>query len=233
MKYFAFFLLAISLKANAQDSTRQKTSWHMTGSLGFNMNHVRGSMQDYTEKWSAQFPNSTPEQKNGGGFQFATTVQKDVGNWLYLKSGFGLVQKNVNPEENTYILYKDSLNTGYIFIPVLIGAQTFLDSKRTISLFCETGILTNFAISDQTYSGPDRVDFSRSSVVATYQISAGIGYVVGSNATLILQYAYSMDVSPAYKETLYYGAPNQKFLYGDYKYHTSSLSLGLKMGLHS
>src|ERR1700759_1694312 len=108
MKYFAFLLLAISLKTNAQDSTRKKTSWYITYSLGFNMNQVGGSMQDYNEKSNSRLPNATPQQKNGGGFQFATTVQKDIGNWFYLKSGFGLVQKNVNPEENTYILYKDS-----------------------------------------------------------------------------------------------------------------------------
>jgi hypothetical protein len=230
MKYFALLLLTISVQARAQDSASKKTSWHMIYSIGFNTSSVVGSMQDFTEKHNTGY--AAPQQKDGGGFEMGVKVQKDINDWFYLKSGLVLVQKNVNPQWNTYILYQDSLNTGYLAIPFLAGVQTYLNSKETIELFCETGILIDFAIYDKSYCGPDRVAFSKSTVVATYQISPGIGFKIASNAFLVLQYAYSLDLTPAYKETLYYGATNQEYFYGDYKYRTNSLSLSLRIGLH-
>jgi len=204
----------------------------MIYSLGFNYNKVGGSMPDFIEKFSREFRTPMPKQSDGGGIQVGVVVQKDMSEWLYLKSGFGLVHKKVNPEEQAYPLYKDSLNSWYISIPLLIGVQTSLDAKKTIDAFFETGILGNFAIGDKSYKAPDRVAFSHSGAVATYQVSAGFSFIVAPNASLVLQYAYSLDISPAYRETLYLGATNQTYFYGDYKYHTSSLSLGLKLGIH-
>jgi hypothetical protein len=168
-------LLAILLclpffNANAQDSASHKSSWHMIYSLGFNYNQVGGSMPDFIEKFSREFGTPMPRQNDGGGIQLGVFVQKDISEFLYLKSGFGLTFKNVNPEEQAYPLYKDSLKTDYISIPLLIGVQTSLNEKKNIDFFFETGILTNFAIGDKSYKAPDRVAFSHSTVVATYQI---------------------------------------------------------------
>ena len=231
--YYSFIFLAFlsSQSVFASDTTYRRSPWQMAISFGLSSNRANGSMADFTQTYNHEFNIRDAEQKDGGGFLFNVTVQREFANYFYVKSGLGLIQKNVNPEEKSYPLYKDSLNTGYIFIPVLIGARTALNPKKTIGVFFETGVAGNFKILDKSYCGPDRVAFKINPFVLSFQASGGFNFALGDKANLILQYTYSADLTNAYMETLYLGATNLTYYVGNYKWLTNSLSLGIQWPL--
>jgi hypothetical protein len=199
--------------------------------IGYNSNLVTGSMVDFTNKFNHIDGLSDARQTNQGGYLVNILFQKNISEYFYLKSGLGFVHRQVYPENNTYNLYKDSLNTDYLNIPIIIGSSFSVNNKKTINLFVETGISGEFKISDNSPKAPDRWGFQALSFLLNFQISGGIDFKVANSASILLQYGYSFGLTNAYKEELYYGAPNEPIFTGYYKYTTNSLSLGMKWEL--
>lgn len=234
MKPACLFILLISISSQhlfASDTTYRKTPWQITIYGGFNNSRVSGSMVQFIQTFSHDFNITGPDQQDGGGLFANVAIQKDFAEYFYVKSGLGFIHKQVNPEEKAYPLYKDSLNTNYLNIPLLVGAQGPLNQKKTIFIFFETGVAGNFKLSDKTYSGPDRVAFETKPFIINYQASTGFNFYIGQNTFLLLQYTYSVDLTNAYKETLYLGATDLTYFVGYYKWNTSSISLGIQWSL--
>lgn len=215
----------------ASDSTFKKYPWQLSVMIGFNSNTVAGSMVDFTNKFNHIDGLSDAKQTNQGGYLFNISLQKNICEYIYLKSGVGFVHKQVYPENNTYILYRDSLNTDYLNIPLIVGSSFSVDNKQAIHLFLETGISGDVKISDNSPKAPDRMSFSTLPFVVNFQISGGVDYSMSNKVSVVLQYEYILGLSGAYKEQLYYGAPDLPIFTGYYKYVTHSLSMGIQWKL--
>jgi hypothetical protein len=233
MKSACLFILLISISSIhlfASDTTYRKNPWHMSIAMGPNYNSVGGSMVDFDKTFN-DMAHVTAEQKNTVGWFINYSVQKNFADAFYVKSGLSFIHKQVNPQENTDVVYRDSMNTGYLSIPALIGISAPLNLKKTIGFFAETGLAGNLKITDHSYHPPDRIGFETLPVVLSFQFSAGFTFGVWENASFILQYGYSADLTNAYKETRYFGAPQMPIYVGYYKYFTNSVSLGVQWGL--
>jgi hypothetical protein len=164
------------------------------------------------------------KMENRGGYFFAVNLEKHLTKLVYLKTGLGFIQKQVNPMVNTYAVYKDKLRTAYIGIPIELGVN-FLPSGRFWNLDLTIGTNTNLRAVDKSYSGPDRVAFKTSSL--TESISGGfrLSFSEKSAVRSFLQYNYTQDITNSYIETLYWSSaePDKKFYY---KYKTQMLSIG-------
>ncbi|HTB24454.1 MAG TPA: hypothetical protein VK711_03745 [Puia sp.] len=116
-------------------------------------------------------------------------------------------------------------------IPIIVGSSFSLNDKKTINLFLGTGISGDIKISDNSFKAPDRMSFGTLPFVVNFQISGGFDYSMSNKVPIVLQYEYIVGLSNAYKEQLYYGAPNEPIFTGYYKYLTNSLSMGIKCKL--
>jgi hypothetical protein len=159
-----------------------------------------------------------------GGYFFAFDLEKHLTKLIYLKTGVGFIQKEVNPMVNTYAVYKDKLKTGYIGIPIELGVN-LLPPGKFLNLDLTIGTSTNLRVVDKSYTGPDRVGFKTSSL--TEAVSAGFRLSFSENSTVgsFLQYNYTHDITNSYIETLYWSSaePNRKFYYN---YKTQMFSIG-------
>jgi hypothetical protein len=215
----------------ASDSTFKKYPWQLSVMLGFNSSTVAGSMVDFTNNSNHIDGLSDAKQTNKGGYLANISLQKNISEYIYLKSGLGFVHKQVYPENNTYILYRDTLSTNYLSVPLIIGSSFPVDKKQAIRIFVETGISGDIKISDNSPKAPDRMSFSTLPFLVNFQISGGVNYSLSNKVSVILQYEYILGLSGAYKEQLYYGAPDLPIFTGYYKYVTHSLSFGIKWKL--
>ncbi|HEY4147848.1 MAG TPA: hypothetical protein VGM41_02910 [Chitinophagaceae bacterium] len=68
-------------------------------------------------------------------------------------------------------------------------------------------------------------------MVLDLHLGAGISFVTSDNARIFLLYDYSSDLTHAYKEELYWGAPNELIRTRFYQLKTSSISLGFQWAL--
>jgi hypothetical protein len=225
------FLSYLFNQSFASDSTFKKYPWQLSLMIGYNSNKVTGSMVDFTNKFNHIDGLSDAKQTNQGGYLFNISFQKNISQYIYLKSGLGFIHRQVYPQNNTNNVYRDSLNTDYLNIPLIIGSSFSLNDKKTIHLFVESGISCDFKISDNSPKAPDRWGFQVMSLLVNFQISGGIDLKVGNSTSIVLQYGYSLGLTNAYKEELYYGAPNEPIFTGYYKYSTNSLSIGMKWEL--
>ena len=220
--YSIMLIFVICLNTYASDTTYKKNSWYLSLNVGYGSNTVCGSMWDLIKDNSGR--NATIEQMNTWSFFFNVAATKYFGKFYYFKAGLGYSHKNVDPEENSPVVYKDSLNTSYLTVPVLVGVRLPLNKKRDILFILETGLAGNFKLADKTYSGPDRVSFEANPVVLSYQASGGFEMVLNPKTSFLMQYLFSADLTNAYKETLYVGYNKAYY----YKYLTNAFSLGLK-----
>jgi hypothetical protein len=233
MKFFCIFILMVSMSAHAaiiSDTVYRAYPWQMMIAAGYTYNTVGGTMVDFNQKFN-EILGTHAEQTDNGGFQVNLSIKKGFGGYYYAKSGIGYIHKQVNPQKYSYPLYKDSLNTSYLSVPVLIGFKLPMDQRNTASFFCETGIAGNIRVSDKSYKAPDRVGFEVIPLALDFQAAAGFDLTLSPNASIVFQYTYTSDLTGAYKETLYLGATNQTYFEGYYKYHTSTFSLGIQWGL--
>jgi hypothetical protein len=229
---FVFMLLVISFgQSFAADSTFKVYPWQLSVTGGFNSNTVIGSMVDFTNKFNHIDGLSDAKQTNQMGYSINLSIQKHISQYFYLKTGLGFVHKQVNPQNNTNNIYRDTLSTNYIRIPLLIGSMFSVNNKKTIQLFAETGISGDFKISDDSPKAPDRAGFQVLPILLNFQLSGGLNFKVNNATAIVLQYEYSLGISNAYKEKLYYGSPNEPIFTGYYSYQTNSISIGVKWEL--
>jgi hypothetical protein len=192
---------------------------------GLTSNTVVGSMVDRNEEFEG------PELEQGDKVSFAMLfdMQKQLSENLFLTFGLGYVQKNVNPMQNGTSIYRDELKTGYITVPVTVGAN-FLPVNDRFNILVNLGPALNFRLIDKSLSGPDRVDFKTSFLAVSLNTGVALRYELTQKVRLMFQYQFIADVSNSYVETLYWSnlEPNKKF---EYKYRTHLLALGFQWPL--
>jgi opacity protein-like surface antigen len=218
-------------QTRAGDTTSPKKPWYISVGGGYTSSRAGGSLVKMVDEFNQQFGIKKMIQKDGGGFEINVGLQKRFSDQAYFKTGLGYIQKKVNPEENSYPLYKDSLKTGYLSLPFLFGVDVPLNRSKTIALFFDAGPYVNFKIIDKTTHGQDRAGFKTFPVVVGARGSAGVSFVVSPSVKLQLQYTYSADITNTYNETLYWGGTNEPYRTRSYKYMTHSFSLGFQWPL--
>ena len=140
----------------ASDTTYRKKPVYFSISVGYTANKAFGSLPDMVSTFNEQYGITDARQKNGGGFGFTFALQKQFSEYFYYQTGLGYIQKQVNPEEGGYMLYKDSLKTGYLVIPLLFGVSSPLNTAKTIFLSMEAGPSANVKLINKTTYGQDR-----------------------------------------------------------------------------
>lgn len=198
---------------------------------GYTSNKAFGSLVNLVQNYDNQFGVRGARQKDGSGFALGVNFQQMLSEPGYLKFGLNYLQKQVNPEEGSYPLYKDSLKTGYLSLPLLIGIMEPLNLKKTIFLSAEAGPSGNFKLIDKSWSGPDRVSFRTSAIVLGFQAGAGITLVAPSGVRWLFQYSYMRDITKAYTESLYIGTPTNPTQTFEYKFSTQIFSIELQWPL--
>jgi hypothetical protein len=225
-----FFILVISSlsilsHAIASDPPIKKRPWLMYAGGGLTHNTVYGSMV----KRNIQFSDDDLKMTDKAGFLLSVQLEKQVSDLLFIRTGIGYIQKQVNPMQNAWAVYWDRLKTGYLSIPLLAGIH-FIPPDQRVNLAISAGPSFNFRITDNSYVGPDRVDFKTSLISTSINAGATLSCRLESKTRIVLQYNYAHDISNTYIETLWWSSaePNKEFTY---KYKTSSFSLGFQWPL--
>jgi hypothetical protein len=220
------FCMLVTHFSFAGDTTSPKKPLFLSVSAGYASTHAAGSLVDMVQSLDRQYGIRNAYQKNGGGFAIDVLVQKQFLNLVYYKTGLGYIQKHVFPEGNSYPLYKDSLNTGYLTVPFLFGLAMPLNRSRSIYLSIDAGPVGNIAIVDDSYKAPDRVGYKTMLMVLGVSGGAGISFGLPGEMRLMIHYSYSADITNSVNETLYWGAPNEMYRTRSYKYDVQSFSIG-------
>jgi len=228
--YLVLFVFGIG-QTLAQDTTHRKKNWYITVSAGYASNRAGGSLVDMVQGLNQQYGYKNATQKNGGGYEINVHLQTQISDLVYFKTGLGFIQKQVNPEENSYPLYKDSLKTGYLSIPVLFGVGIPLNQSRTFQLLLEAGPSGNIKLIDKSYHGPDRAGFKTFPLVLGAQAGGGIIFKLTSSVRMQLMYTYRQDITIAYNESLYWGSPTEPIRTRSYIFKTNSIAVGLQWRL--
>lgn len=222
-KHFSILVVAIYLASNccANDSLKGKTL--ISVNAGYTFNTVYGSMV----KRNNDFGENVTMTNRGGflvGVLFETPMQQS-----YLRYGIGYIQKQVNPMNGTYAIFKDTLNTGYISLPFLVGSNIF-PTDRPVNIQVEAGPVANFRLIDNSSTGPDRVGFKTPFFTLSACAGASVSFLANNKMKLLLQYRYMVDMTNSYVETLWWSSqePNKEFIY---KYKTHAVSLGIQWPL--
>ncbi|HEX4851459.1 MAG TPA: outer membrane beta-barrel protein [Puia sp.] len=216
-------------KGSPKELANGKKPFYISFGAGYTLNSVFGSMHDRNVQYGYPMDGKI-HMKDNGSFIIQVQLQKYFAPNFYLSGGLNYISKRVNPMEGTISIYKDSLNTGYLSVPVYIGANVLPVISNSFNIFFELGAITNFKVVDKSSSGPDRVGFKTQPV--TFSLSPGLGLSLATSPTqkFIFQYHFMYDLSNAYVETLYWSSaePNKNFVY---KYKTSVFSLAYQWQL--
>jgi hypothetical protein len=225
---FLFLSLFSIGHVSASDTTYHKKPLYFSISAGYSFNRAGGSLVEMVQQLNVQFGIRNAKQKDGNGFALTLGLQKQLGEFIYFKTGLGYIQKKVNPEEGSFPLYKDSLKTSYLSIPLMVGIDPAIDARKTIFLSLEAGLSGNLKMIDKSYSGPDRVGFKTNPGTLGFNAGGGLTLVASPTVNFMVRYDYMVDITNAYDETLYWGAPNEVYRTRSYKYKTSNFSIGLQ-----
>lgn len=223
--HLCLILIFITTQTHAQDSTHRKKPWFMAVGAGLTINRAFGPMIDQVTSFDRSFGIKKELQKDGLGFEIDVNFQKQFSDMVYFKAGINFVQKQVNPEENSYPLYKDSLKTGYLTLPTLVGVLIPLNLNKTIYLTLEAGPCTNFKLIDKTHHGIDRYGFKTFPVVLGGQGGAGFLFRSPNGSGTQLMYTYRADITHSYDESLYWGAPNELIRTRGYQFRTHAFTI--------
>ncbi len=224
------FVAAVG-RTQAQTEPTHQNPWYITINAGYTINKAGGSLVDMVQQLDREYGIKNATQKNGGGYEINVHFQRKISDFVYIKTGLGYIQKQVNPEENSYPLYKDSLKTGYLSIPFLFGVGIPLNKSESFQLLMEGGPSGNIKLIDKTYHGPDRAGFKTYPFVLGLQAGAGIAFKLQSAVRMQLLYTFRQDLTHAYDESLYWGAPNEPIRTRSYTFRTSSFSVGIQWPL--
>ena len=170
----------------------------------------------------------TVQQKNTSGYAINFHLNKMMSNHLYFKTGLNYIKKQVDPQQNSGVVYKDHLNTHYLSLPVILGMYVLPVDKSKFNFSIEFGSSADFKLADKSYFGPDRKSAETNFVSLALNPGACLSYAVGHKANLVLQYTYLHSITNSYVETLYWGSytePIKKFIY---KYNTQMVTLGVQ-----
>ena len=217
-----FFLIS-AFNTFAADTTIRRNPVFLSISAGFTSNKVYGSMVERNEQFD-----KTVQQKNTGGYAINFHLKKVMSKYLYFKTGLNYIKKQVDPQQNSGVVYKDRLNTHYLSLPVIFGMHVLPLDKSKFNFSIEFGSSADFRLADKSYFGPDRKSGETNFVSLALNPGACLSYAVGHKASLVLQYTYLHSITNSYVEHLYWGSytePIKKFIY---KYNTQMVTLGVQ-----
>ncbi|HET6994771.1 MAG TPA: hypothetical protein VFI06_07305 [Chitinophagaceae bacterium] len=220
----ALLILSVSCVL-ANDSLPGKKKIFYTFTAGYTLNTVYGSMHDKDQELNYLAGLGKIKMTNKGGFSVNFRIGKRLSDFVYCKTGVSLLYRRVNPQENTIIVYRDELGTGYLSFPLIAGIKA-APGRGPVGFFLEFGPSANFSLFDNTKIGPDRSAFKTHVFSFSISPSGGLSFSF-PYSTILLQYAFVYDVTSAYTEYLYWtpAEPRKPF---DYKYKTHCFSLGFQ-----
>ena len=214
-------------RAMPGDTTAPGRSWYFSLSAGFTSNTVFGSEVDQIKTLSPRY--MEPQQKNRGGVTFDVGFQKYVSSMVYLRLGLGYMWKQVNPQENSYVLYKDSLKTGYLTVPFIWGISQPVNPSHSLLVMLEAGPVGCLKLVDKTTTGQDREGWQTFAGVADIVAGGGIA-LVAPGVRVALLYHYQRDLTDAYHEILYWGG-NPLIKTNVYRYSSHVVSIGFQWAM--
>lgn len=215
-------LYLTSTKVFASDTTSLKKPIFLSVSVGYVKNNVYGSRVDKNKE-----SDEAIQQENNKSYAVNFQLQKQFTSELYLRTGISFIKKQVDPQENTNVYYRDRLKTYYLSVPLTAGVNVPLTGNEKLGLGLEFGPAVNLRLSDKSYVGPDRVSSNTSFATLSLNPGASLDYKLSTNTKLTLGYTYMLDITDAYIERVYWNNhyPRRKFAY---KNKTQMLSLGLQ-----
>ncbi len=185
----------------AQEPISRKKPLYLSFEGGYVANTVFGSIVNF-ENTNGNAPRGL-HMRDGGGITLQAGIQKYFSEYLFFKTGLQYIHRKVNPESGTYLLYQDSLNTGYLSIPVMVGINALPVSKSSLNLSFEFGPVFNFAAIKKSKVGPDRVGFSTYPVSISLSPGVLLSWATSPTQRILVHYSYVVDITNAYKEPIY------------------------------
>src|ERR1044072_717782 len=177
------FAVLATINTFANDTTRRKPLY-LSISAGLTSSKVYGSMVDRNEQYD-----NTVTQENGGGFAITFHLKKTIGDFFYFKTGLNYLLKQVDPQQNSGVVYKDHLKTHYLSLPILFGLN-FLPAESKFNASVELGPSADFKIIDKTYIAPDRKSVKVNFASLALNPGATISYAASPKVSMQLQYSY-------------------------------------------
>jgi hypothetical protein len=217
------FSLLATFNIFANDTTINRKPLYLSISTGFTSNKVYGSMVDRNEQFD-----KTVTQENTGGFAINFHLKKRMSDFLYFKTGLNYILKQVDPQQNSGVVYKDRLKTHYLSLPIIFGLNFLSAEKSKFNASVELGPSADFKLVDKTYVGPDRKSVKTNFASLALNPGATISYATSAGITLVLQYSYLHSITNNCVEHLYWGStaePIKKFVY---KYNTQMVTFGIQ-----
>ena len=169
----------------------------------------------------------TVTQENTGGFAINFHLKKMVSDFLYFKTGLNYILKQVDPQQNSGVVYKDRLKTHYLSLPILFGLN-FRPVNSKFNASVELGPSADFKLVDKTYVGPDRKSVKTNFASLAITPGATLSSAASPTVNLVLQYSYLHSITNNCVEHLYWGStaePIKKFVY---KYNTQMVTFGIQ-----
>ena len=170
---------------------------------------------------------NTVTQENTGGFAVNFHLKKMVSEFFYFKTGLNYLLKQVDPQQNSGVVYKDHLKTHYLSLPILFGLN-FRPAESKFNASVELGPSADFKVIDKTYIAPDRKSVKVNFASLAINPGATISYAASPKVYLQLQYSYLHSITNTFVTHLYWGStaePIKKFVY---KYSTQMVTFGIQ-----
>ena len=212
----------------AQDTISRNHPYFLSIGLAYATSKVFGSMTDHIlESWNPA--GGKLHMNNNGSFAIGVQLQNHLSDYVFIRSGLSYIQKQVQPEYETIVLYQDSLKTGYISVPVIAGANFFPVNNSVFNLGVECGFMFNFRASDKSKTSPASVGLQSHSTVS---LCPGVVLTLAAspNQRFLFHYTYIYDLTNAYTETLWLSPfdPNHQYYY---RYKTNLFSVEYQFAL--
>ncbi|HEY8897532.1 MAG TPA: outer membrane beta-barrel protein [Niastella sp.] len=215
------FAVLATLNTFANDTTRRKPLFFSI-SAGLTSSKVYGSMVERNEQFD-----KTVTQENGSGFALNFHLKKMIGDFFYFKTGLNYLLKQVDPQQNSGVVYKDHLKTHYLSLPILFGLN-FLPAESKFNASIELGPSADFKLIDKTYIAPDRKSVKVNFASLALNPGATISYAAGPKVNLQLQYSYLHSITNTFVTHLYWGSTTEPIKKFEYRYNTQMVTFGIQ-----
>jgi hypothetical protein len=215
------FAVLATFSSLANDTTRRKPLFFSI-SAGFTSNKVYGTMVERNEQFD-----KTVTQGNTGGFAINFHLKKMMSDFIYFKTGLNYLLKQVDPQQNSGVVYKDQMKTHYLSLPILFGLN-FRPAESKFNASVELGPSADFKLIDKTYIAPDRKSVKTNFASLALNPGATISYAASPKVYLQLQYSYLHSLTYNCVEHLYWGSTAEPIKKFEYKYNTQMVTFGIQ-----
>jgi hypothetical protein len=169
----------------------------------------------------------TVTQENTGGFAVNFHLKKMVSDFFYFKTGLNYILKQVDPQQNSGVVYKDRMKTHYLSLPILFGLN-FRPAESKFNASIELGPAADFKLIDKTYTAPDRKSVKTNFASVALTPGTTLSYAASPKVSLLLQYSYLHSITNNCVEELYWGSTAEPIKKFEYRYNTQMVTFGIQ-----